>query len=520
MMSDLSTSPKVLRDVMRRSAERYPDRKAIIANDVTVTYEQLDRRSKQVASFLRTLSFERGDRIAFLSRNRVDYFELLFGGAQLGVVMVPVNWRLAPSEIVGVLTDAQPKAIFAEESLLSELNIGNSLEGFMVILLGEDHDSWTRLIEVFPESELDVSVEGNDQMWQLYTSGTTGAPKGVMLSNSNFFSMAEGLADAWHFEPGCIVYVPYPVFHAVGTAWVVLTLLRGGTVIFRRGFDEEDFLRSVEEHGVSLTMMVPAVLNMVLNHKSINRFDLGSLKHIVYGAAPITQAVLADAIRKLPNCQFTHAYGLTEATGTVTTMQWHEHIPGTERMNSCGKPFPWVTMRIVDPNLMEDVGPRVAGEVWVKSPTVMHGYFGRPDETAEAIVEDCWLRTGDAGFVDEDGYLYLTDRVKDMVISGGENIYPAEVENVINDFPGVKEVAVIGIPHEIWGESVLAIIVRHSGVEIDPLEVVAFCRERLAHYKCPSRVEIRDESLPLNPTGKVMRRALKDPYWAGQKRLI
>jgi long-chain acyl-CoA synthetase len=177
-------------------------------------------------------------------------------------------------------------------------------------------------------------------------------------------------------------------------------------------------------------------------------------------------------------------------------------------------------MRIVDPNLMVDVGPRVAGEVWVKSPTVMHGYFGRPDETAEAIVEDCWLRTGDAGFVDEDGYLYLTDRVKDMVISGGENIYPAEVENVINDFPGVKEVAVIGIPHEIWGESVLAIIVRHSGVEIDPLEVIAFCRERLAHYKCPSRVEIRDESLPLNPTGKVMRRDLKDPYWAGQKRLI
>jgi long-chain acyl-CoA synthetase len=389
--------------------------------------------------------------------------------------------------------------------------------GVEVIELPESNAEWQEMLAGFAVDDPMIDVPTDAVMYQLYTSGTTGKPKGVMLTHDNLFCMAEQLADAWHFEDECVVYNPYPVFHGAGILWVLMPLLRNGETIFRRGFDEVDLLESIERYQVNITLMVPAVLNMVLNHERAQTADLSSLQHVIYGVAPISQAVLEKAIERLPNCAFHHAYGSTESAGTITTMQWDDHRPGTERMRSCGRPFDWLEMRIVDTESRVSLGTREVGEVAVRGRIVMKGYFDNPEETARVVDADGWLYTGDAGFVDEDGFLYLTDRIKDMIISGGENIYPAEVENVIFAMPEVQEVAVIGVPEEVWGEQVLAVVVPHRDATVDERAVIAYCREHLAHYKCPRKVVVRHEPLPLNPTGKVLRRVLRDPYWADQR---
>ncbi len=532
----LTSAPTTAGDIIRARAQLHPDRIAIASEDHSCTYQELAERSDRAAVAMLALGITRGERVAFLSSNRIEYYELLFGAAKAGIGLVPVNWRLARAEVANILTDASPSLLVLDPSLAGLVaNLEDWAERGRLIVFDPDpaenstpHNpdaagrtspappTWTQFLAEAPTGDPATDEPGpEDVLWQLYTSGTTGHPKGVLLTHRNFCSMVDGLADAWHFDEGCSVYVPYPAFHAVGTAWVVLSLHRGGQVQLRRGFDAEDFLRSVERNRITLTMMVPAVLQMVLDHATVEQADLSSLAHIVYGAAPISQATLAKAVRLIPTCAYIHAYGLTEATGTVTTMQWDEHRPGTERMHSCGRPFPWVEMRVVDPATGTDATVREVGEVWVRSPTVMQGYFAQPEETSAAITADGWLRTGDAGYVDEDGYLYLTDRIKDMIISGGENIYPAEVENAVYSCPGVAQCAVVGVPDVRWGETVKAIVVRTPGSTLTEAEVIAHTRSQLAHYKCPTSVDFRLDPLPLNPTGKVMRRELRDIYWSG-----
>ena len=512
-------SRDVIADIIRDQARARPDQAAIIGVDEAMTYAELDARSNRIAQALLRDGVGRQDRVAFLSKNRIDYYALAFAASKIGAVTVPVNWRLAPQECAAVVADADPAIVFVESGvrdLLGDLDV--PLVGYGDPGGGSpDIEHW--LGDAQP---VDPGVVGDPDeiMWLLYTSGTTGQPKGVMLANRNLMSMIDGLADAWRFHPDRVVYLPYPSFHAVGTAWGILTLHRGGTVVLRRSFDPQDFLASVQRHGVTNAMMVPAVLQMVLVADGVDDADLSSLRTIVYGAAPITRRTLDTAIEKMPNVEFIHAYGLTEATGTVTNLPWEEHDPDGPRMRSCGRAFDWVTYGVIDPLTLEPCESGQVGEVWVQSPSVMAGYFRRPKATAEAITADGWLRTGDAGYVDDDGYLYLTDRVKDMIISGGENIYPAEVENVLHGHPDVAQVAVVGVPDDRWGETVLAIVVPEPGVHPDPDEMIVYTRERLAHYKCPTSVEVRDEPLPLNPTGKVLRRELRRPYWEGREDAI
>ncbi len=508
---------RVLADIVRDQARSRPDDVAYVDDHRAVTYAELDAWSNRLAQALLRAGIGRQDRVAFLSRNRIDYYALAFATSKIGAVTVPINWRLAPTECADVLADAEPAILFVEDELLSLLGDPDEAADLPVVTYGTvegltDVDRW---MADAPDEDPGVVGDPDEVMWLIYTSGTTGRPKGVMLANRNLMSMIDGLADAWGFRDGCVVYLPYPAFHAVGTAWGMLTSHRGGTVVLRREFSSSDFLEQVTRHAVTNTMMVPAVLQMVLADEGIDDADLSTLRTIVYGAAPITSTTLDAAISRMPDVEFVHAYGLTEATGTVTTLPWDEHDPGGPRMRSCGRAFDWVTFRVVDPLTEQDCAPGQSGEVWVQSPTVMLGYFRRPEETAEAITADGWLRTGDAGHVDEDGYLYLTDRVKDMVISGGENIYPAEVENVLHAHPSVAQVAVVGVPDERWGEAVRAIVVPEPGAEVVADELIAWCRERLAHYKCPKGVDLRDDPLPLNPTGKVMRRELRRPYWEG-----
>ena len=507
-------SVRNLADLVRRGATNNGDKTAIIAEESSVTYEQLQERSSRVANLLLDRGLQRGDLVGYLSKNRPEFFDILFGVAKAGAATTPVNWRLAENEVAGVLADAKPRFLFVDPDLdrLFDREILHRM-GITIIELPPTSEEWLSLIGSHSVEDPMIELEPDDVMYQLYTSGTTGKPKGVMLTNGNMFGIAEALADSWHFEQGCVVYNPYPVFHGAGILWVLLPMLRDGMVIFRREFDVVDVLTSIEKHRVNLTLMVPAVLGMVLNHDLAASADLSSLRNVVYGVAPITQALLNRAIERMPQCAFHHAYGSTESTGTITTMQWDEHRPGTERMRSVGRPFPWVEMRIVDPESRTPLGLREVGEVAVRGSIVMKGYYNNPQETARVVDGEGWLYTGDAGFVDEDGFLYLTDRIKDMIISGGENIYPAEVENVICSMPGVREAAVVGVPDEKWGERVLAFVVPHSGITIEPAEVITYTRDRLAHYKCPREVVIRDEPLPLNPTGKILRRVLREPYW-------
>jgi acyl-CoA synthetase (AMP-forming)/AMP-acid ligase II len=506
-----------LADLVRRSAATNGDKTAIISEETSVSYRQLDERSNRVANLLLARGLQRGDLVGYLSKNRPEFFDILFGVAKAGGATTTVNWRLAEAEVGGVLADARPRFLFADPELVRLFDRASLKEiGVSVIDLPTTIGGWLAFIEQCADTDPMLMIETNDTMYQLYTSGTTGKPKGVMLTNGNLFGIAEALADSWHFDKGSVVYNPYPVFHGAGILWVLLTMLRDGLVVFKREFDVVDVLTSIEKYRVNLTLMVPTVLSMVLNHETAATADLSSLRNVIYGVAPITQTLLNQAIERLPQCAFHHAYGSTESTGTITTMQWDEHRPGTERMRSVGRPFPWVELRVVDPETRLPLGVREVGEVAVRGSIVMKGYYHNSAETARVVDEGGWLYTGDAGFLDEEGFLYLTDRIKDMIISGGENIYPAEVENVICSMPGVREAAVIGVPVEKWGEKVLAFVVPHLGSVIDPAAVIEFTRKRLAHYKCPREVVIRHEPLPLNPTGKVLRRVLREPYWHGK----
>jgi len=491
-----------------------PDRVAIAAEDRTVTYAELADGAQRAARWLIELGLAPGARVAWLGTSRIEFFELLLGTAWIGTAMVPLNWRLSARELAQVVTDAEPHVIVADEGLAPDVEpVVAAIPSCRLRIVDDRPFAWTD-DDVSPVAPHGAAA--SDAMWLSYTSGTTGQPKGVVVTHGNFLAMFDGLSEAWRFLPGRVTYMPYPIFHGAGILWVLGPLLTQGTAILRRAFDPPDLAVACRRYGVTNMMMVPAVLQRVLEHPGVDREAIQTLQTIVYGVSPISESVLERALEALPATELIHAYGLTEATGAVTVMPWADHRRGTERMRSCGRPYDFVELRVVDPESMVDVPVRTVGEVVVRGDVVTPGYFRRPAETADAIV-DGWLRTGDAGYLDEDGFLYLTDRVKDMIITGGENVYPAEVENVLFGHPLVREAAVFGAPDPDWGERVVAAVALHGAVTAE--ELIAYCRQRLAHYKCPRVVEVVDE-LPRNPTGKVLRRQLREPYWAGHDRRI
>ena len=424
---------ETLADVIRNGARRHPDHLAITAAERDVTYAQLDDASNRGAPQPGSLGVGPAP-IAFLSRNCVEYFEAMFAAAKLGAVMVPLNWRLASTEVAGVVderADAPPRQ---GRSTRPRRRLQRAALGDRLLLLGDvarttSVSSSTRRFQ-HPSVDPERPVSHDDVMWQLYTSGTTGSPKGVMLMHRNLLDIIESLAAEWHFDPGCVVYVPYPSFHAVGTAWPVLTMYRGGTVVLRRSFDPPDFIRSVEEFGVTLTMMVPAVLQMVLNWPSVESADMSTSATSSMGRHRSRRrfwGVPSTCCRSAASTMPTDSPRRRERS---TTHAVGRAPPRNRAYEVVGRVLPWVEMRVVDPATGADAAVGEVGEVWMRGPTVMKGYYGRPDQTAAVITDGGWLRTGDAGYLDDDGYLYLDGRVKDMIISGGENIYPAEVENV------------------------------------------------------------------------------------------
>jgi long-chain acyl-CoA synthetase len=354
-----------------------------------------------------------------------------------------------------------------------------------------------------------------------YSSGTTGLPKGVMTSNAAFFGFAPLLAELWELGPDSVLLIALPLFHMGASGWATIAMTRGGATVLARDPDPAVLADLLPRHQVTHTVLVPSVIQQLLEVPGVEAADFASLQVMGYGASPISETVLARAIDTF-GCKFWQGYGLTETTGPATMLGPDDHVPhgpGSHRLRSCGVLVPGYELRIVDPHTGADVPPGDVGEIWVRSRYLMKGYWNRPEETARSTAPGGWFRTGDAGYFDDDGYLYLHDRIKDMIVSGGENVFPAEVENALMAHPAVADAAVIGVPHERWGETPKAVVVLRPGAAASADELAAFCRQRLAAFKCPTSVDFV-ASLPRNPTGKVLKTELRAPFWEGRDRFV
>jgi long-chain acyl-CoA synthetase len=472
-----------------------------------------------------------GDRLAFLDRNGLAYFDVLFGGALMGAVNVAVNWRLASAEMAAIIEDSGAHVLFVHPDYLpalAQMPGGIPSVGRIIVLSDTTAGCVDARAVSFAEwiagcESTDPGHVGrpDDVSLQLYTSGTTGLPKGVMLTNANLSTAISEAGETFHIAHDTVSLVAMPLFHIGGSGWALCAMSRGGRSVILRDVDPTLLLSLIAEERITEMFVVPAVLMVLLATPALATTDLSSLRFIFYGASPISEDVLVRCMAAF-GCGFVQVYGMTETTGAISALAAADHDPDGPRrglLRSAGKPHQSVELRIVDPDSGADCTPGSVGEVWTRSPYNMAGYWGKPDETAATVDAEGWLRTGDAGFFDADGYLYLHDRMKDMIVSGGENIYPAEVENVLLSYPSIADAAVIGVPDDKWGETVKAIVVLAPDAELDAPGIISHCRELLAHYKCPTSVDSIDV-LPRNPSGKILKRELRVPYWSDRSRHI
>jgi long-chain acyl-CoA synthetase len=488
-------------DVIRRFARERPDRPALRHGERVLTYAELDACSSRLAQALLADGLGTGARVAYLGRSAPEVIELLFAVAKIGAVIVPLNWRLSPPELAGVLRDAGAPLLIADAS---HRDVARRLAPPRLRIVGDDYEAW-----LARQEPIDPGGRGEpgDVVVQMYTSGTTGVPKGVLTTHRNL-AAAAATSVCWGFDGETVSLTPLPLFHIGGIGWVYCGLWHGALTVLVSEFDAAAVLDDLERLRVTNPIFVPTMLQLLTAVPGAAERDHSALRTITYGASPITTTALRAALSTF-GCPMIGLYGLTESTGGVVHLDGPDHVP--RRLRSAGRPYPWVELRIVDPVAGVDLGAGEVGEVWLRAPNVMAGYFNRPAETAAALTPDGWLRTGDGGYLDEDGYLFLTDRVKDMIVSGGENVYPVEVEDVLAQHPDVAGVAVIGVPDERWGEAVKAVVVPRDGVAPDPEALIAFARKRLAGYKLPRSIDYV-AGFPLTPTGKVLKRELRARY--------
>ena len=514
-----------LADVVRHHAAERPGNLAIhyLADGRTWTFAELDRESSQVAQRLREAGVGAQDRVAYLDKNAPEYFTLLFGIAKLNAASVAVNWRLAAPEMEYILNNSEAKVLAIGEEFLGHLAQMKLTHAQQVVVIGDPGKSGYRSYEQWiagaPAQDPKVPCAPNDTCYQLYTSGTTGLPKGVELTHDNFLGCLGTAFAALDFGPSSVNLVCSPLFHIGGSGWALVGTYQGASIVLARDIELAKILQALEDHRVTHAFFVPALLQMLLGVPEVESTDFSALGVIAYGASPITESVLVAAMERF-GCRFFQSYGLTETTGGICMLHADDHDPGGPRahlLRSAGTPVAPNVVRIVNPETLVDCAQDQVGEIWVKGRQNMKGYWKNPQATAKTITSEGWLRTGDAGYM-RDGYVYIHDRVKDMIISGGENLYPAEIENVLMKHPGIADAAVVGVPSDRWGETPKAMVVRRD-LQLTEQAVIEFCRSQLARYKCPTSVDWCD-AIPRNPSGKILKTELRKPYWAGRDRQV
>lgn len=484
---------------------------ALVSGDRRLTWAALHERSSRLGNALRNEGVCSKDRVGLLMKNTSEFHEIAFGCSKINAAVAGLNWRLAKGEIAAILDDANLAALVvdAEHSELVA-DMKGDLSGLRIIRLGDEYED---MLAAASEQDPDVPTTSDDVTLILYSSGTTGKPKGIMISNENL-SFTRRMADElFRMQRESVHLVASPLFH-IGGAGTGLTLMTlGGRTVLTRDASAAHLLELIETERVTHAFFVPAVIQRLVELQEVEQRDLSSLETVAYGAAPMTEALLRRSIDVL-GCGFLGCYGMTETSGTVTALFPEEHVaegPEARLLRSVGRSLPWAEVRVTNTETGLEAESGEVGEIWVRSKANMLGYLDQAEVTAETIVDGGWLRTGDGAYSDDQGYLYLQDRIKDMIISGGENIYPIELENVLADHPAISDVAVIGVPHEHWGETPKAVIVLKAGSTADAAEIIEFTRSRLARYKCPTSVEFVAE-LPRTATGKVLKKTLRAQF--------
>jgi long-chain acyl-CoA synthetase len=514
-------------DGLKRSVAETPDKTACICGHARFSFKQVGDRVDRLSNRLASLGVGRGDRVAILSFNCHRFFELYYGVPQLGAVVVPINFRLQPQEIK-YIADHSGSRVFAVDPALAHLveAVRSELTGVEhFILMGEQqregYVAYEDLIARGAPEPHPPEVGDDELLGLFYTSGTTGEPKGVMLTHKNMMANIRHSEAVYNYLSSDIYLHAAPMFHLADGAAVFTHTAHGSTQVFIPRFDPRAVLEAIERERVSLLLLVPTMINFLLQHPELGRYDLSSLRHVTYGASPIAPDLLRRAMKTL-GCSFGQGYGLTEASPLLTVLTKEDHVITDEkserRLASCGKPVPGVDVRVVKEDC-SDARPGEVGEIIARGPNIMAGYWKRPEDT-EDVLRDGWLHTGDLATVDEDGYIYLVDRKKDMIVTGGENVYSTEVEAVLYAHTSVKEAAVIPVPDRDWGEAVHACVVLRDGKNASAEELVEFCRSRLAGYKVPRSIEFIEGELPKGGTGKILKKQLRERHWKDQARRI
>ena len=518
-----------LHDYLDYRAREHADQEFAIDGDRRMTYREAATEVNRLANALIEVGLQVGDRIAILSKNSIEYAITYFAASKAGVVPVPLNYRLAAAEWAYIINDAGAKLLIAHDEYVSAIDALRSelktVQRF-VSLEVRGMEGWDNLREMLAKQPAEpparaIEITEDHDVYQMYTSGTTGHPKGAVITHSALAAQMTQVTMVIPLESGMRGLIAVPMYHAAGAITSFVTIYWGGSLYIQADFNPVEVVRVLDEERVGFTTLVPAMIQAILVFvPDAGKRAYKDLRQITYGASPIAEETLRRAMDVF-KCDFAQAYGMTETTAVLTYLFPDDHRRAVKEqpdlLLSAGRPVVGTTIRIVD----EDDKPVPngdIGEVIARGPQLMRGYWNLPDESGEAL-RGGWMHTGDAGTMDGDGYIYIQDRVKDMIVSGGENVYPRVVEDVLFQHPAVGDAAVIGVPHEQWGETVKAIIVLKEGQTATEEEIIEFSRGRLGGFERPRSVDFVNE-LPRNPSGKVLKRELREPYWAGHKRRV
>ena len=510
---------------LHRQLQQQPSATATVFRGRRRSWKQLGDRASRLAGALQGLGLQRGDRVGMLALNSDIYLEYMLGTWWAGCALNPVNIRWSPAEVAFSLDDCDTRVLLIDKnftSLGAEVSSrSNSLR--VLIYVGDDATppgmlNYEELLAGTPPAA-DSECGGEDLAGVFYTGGTTGFPKGVMLSHGALLSNAVGGLLDLNYSDDDVILVVAPLFHQAGMCIVNRALVRGRPSVLVEAFDPVQVLQAIAEERASFTLLVPTMLQRLVDCPAFDQYDLSSLRRILYGASPISEGLLVRALQALPGVELAQGYGMTETGGPYTVLPaWCHRLGGDmQRLRSAGRASWGMEMRIVDLE-GKPVAAGQVGEIVARGAGIMQGYWNRERETADAF-KDGWLRSGDMAYMDEEGFVYIIDRLKDMIVTGGENVFSAEVENALGCHSAVASCAVIGVPNDRWGEAVHAVVVLRSGMGATADELRTHCKGLIAGYKCPVSVEFR-ESLPLSGAGKLLKQVLREPYWEGRTRRV